>query len=272
RGNFEKRASVSAGIKDGLLRIAVRDTDPKMAADIANGYVEEFHKLSSSLAITEASQRRLFFQQQLSDAAGNLASAEDAMKHTQQTTGVLEIDSQAKSLIESAAMLRAQVTAKQVQIQGLSSYATDNNPEMVTAHRQLAELQAQLAKLGGSEQDLDPLVVPKGKAPEASMEYIKSYREMKFNETLYDLIAKQFEVAKLDEARQGVIIQVADRATPPDKKSGPHRFVILLLFFVMGFVLSCALVLARNAWTSVTQDGEKSAKLAALKQGLFGRK
>ncbi len=269
RGSFEKHTTVSAGIKDGLLRISVRDTDPKMAADIANGYVEEFHTLSSNLAITEASQRRLFFQQQLSEVAENLAKAEEAMKHTQQTTGVLQIDSQAKSLIESAAMLRAQVTAKQVQIQGLSSYATDDNPEMVTARRQLAELQSQLARLGGNGQDLDPLVVPKGKAPEASMEYINSYRQMKYYETVYDLLAKQFEVAKLDEARQGAIIQVADKATPPDRKSGPHRSFFLLFAFVFGIVLSSVLVLAGNALAIANQDYEKSAKLAAIRRGLL---
>jgi len=272
RKYFEGKATVTAGVKDGLLRIDVWDRDPKMAADIANGYVEEFRRLSANLALTEASQRRLFFQQQLSEAAENLAKAEDSMKRTQQTTGVLQIDSQARSLIEIAAMLRAQVAAKQVEIQGMRSFATDENPELVTARRQLEALQAQLDALGGNGKDSNPLVVPKGKAPEAAMEYIRSYRNMRYSETVYDLIAKQYEIAKLDEARQGAVIQVADKALPPDMKSSPHRLIIVLLFFVVGLILSSAYVLVDSAAVSLKQSNNRNyAKLQMIKQYVAGR-
>jgi len=107
RKKFESRTTAIAGVKDGLIRISVEDRDPKRAAELANGYVEEFRKLSASLAITEAARRRLFFDQQLQQAKDNLSGAEEAMKKTQQSTGVLQIDSQARSLIESAAVLRA---------------------------------------------------------------------------------------------------------------------------------------------------------------------
>ena len=116
RKEFERRTTAVAGSKDGLIRISVEDRDPKRAADLANGYVEEFRKLSASLAITEAARRRLFFDQQLRQAKDDLTVAEEAMRKTQQSTGVLQIDSQARSLIESAAVLRGQVLAKQVQI------------------------------------------------------------------------------------------------------------------------------------------------------------
>lgn len=270
RRDFEVHATVSLGMKDGLIRIDVHDRDPKLAADIANGYVDEFRKLSANLAITEASQRRLFFQQQLNEAKDNLAGAEEAMKRTEQSTGVLQIDSQARSLIEAASILRAQVVAKQVQIEGMRSFAADDNPQLIMARQQLAALQAQLTKLGGSEPDADSLVLPKGKVPEAGIEYIRSYRDVKYNETIYDLIAKQFEIAKLDEARQGAIIQVADVAVTPDKKSAPHRASLVLLFSVVGFALSSLFVLVGDAWMHGAQFTEKSARLRALNHHLFG--
>src|SRR6185369_10930497 len=143
REEFEEHATVSLGLKDGLIRVSVKDRDPKIAAEIANGYVDELRKLSATLAITEASQRRLFFQQQLEEAKNSLVTAEIKMKNTQQSTGLVQIDSQARALIESAAALRAQVVAKQVQIQAMRSFATEENPELVTAKQQLAALEVQ---------------------------------------------------------------------------------------------------------------------------------
>src|ERR1700691_1037167 len=119
RRKFEDRSTVVLGVKDGLIRITVTDRDPALAAAIANAYVDEFRKLSANLAITEASQRRIFFQQQLLEADQNLTAAEESMKGTEQSTGVLQIDSQTRALIESAAALRAQVVAKEVQLQGM---------------------------------------------------------------------------------------------------------------------------------------------------------
>lgn len=266
RKKFEERATVVLGLKDGLIRISVEDRDPKMAAEIANGYVEEFRKLSANLAITEASQRRLFFQQQLVEAKDNLANAEEAMKHTEQSTGVLQIDSQAKSLIEAATMLRAQVVAKQVQIQGMRSFATEDNPELVMARQQLGALQAQLSKLGGADQDANSLLVPKGKVPEAGMEYIRKYRDVKYHETIYELIAKQFEVAKLDEARQGAIVQVADVAVPPDKKSYPPRALIVVLFSLVALVVAILATLGIERWLNALNDSETKIRIQRLSQ------
>ena len=240
RRSFEKRSTVVLGAKDGLIRITVEDRDPKLAAAIANGYVEEFHKLSANLAITEASQRRLFFQQQLLEAREKLTTAEEAMKSTQRSTGVLQIDSQARSLIETAAILRGQVVAKEVQIQSMRSFATEDNPELVMAKQQLAALQAQLEKIAGTGQESgSDFIVPKGRIPEAGMEYLRKLRDVKYYETIYELIAKQFEMAKLDEARQGAVIQVADMAVPPDKKSWPPRLILSILALVLGFMAAC---------------------------------
>ncbi len=233
REMFEKHSTVLLGLKDGLIRITIEDRDPKLAAEIANGYVDEFKKLSATLAITEASQRRLFFQQQLQEAQSGLTDAEEAMKSTEISTGVLQIDSQAKALIEAASLIRGQIVTKQVQIQAMRSFATEDNPELLIAKQQLSALQTQLSKLAGK--DSDEFIVSKGRAPAAGMEYLRKFRDLKYRETVYELIAKQFEMAKLDEARQGSIVQVADVAVPPDRKSSPHRSLIVVLITLIAF-------------------------------------
>jgi uncharacterized protein involved in exopolysaccharide biosynthesis len=267
RTAFETRSIVVLGVKDGLIRISVTDHDPKLAADIANGYVEEFRKLSETLAITEASQRRVFFQQQLLEANEGLAKAEEAMKHTEQTTGVLQIDSQARALIESATTLRAQIAAKEVQLQGMRAFATEDNPQMVVAEQQLSALKEQLATLSGTtDSSGSDIIVPKGNIPQAGMEYLRKVRDEKYYETIVELVAKQLEMAKLDEARQGAIIQVADLALPPDKKSSPHRAITVVLMTLIAFLTSLLWVLATNRWQRTLLDPAKRDKIQTLRQ------
>jgi uncharacterized protein involved in exopolysaccharide biosynthesis len=266
RSAFEKHTTVALGAKDGLIRISATDGDPKEAADIANGYVEEFKKLSATLAISEASRRRIFFEQQLLEAKENLTTAEETLKHTEQSTGVLQIDSQARSLIESAANLRAQVVAKEVQLQGMRSYATEDNPDVVTAEQQLAALKAQLAKLAGTDQDSGAdFIVPKGKVPEAGMEYLRRLRDVKYYETISELIAKQFEIAKLDEARQGSIIQVVDVAVTPDKRSFPKRTVTIILVALIAFVVACGWAIFAAGMQRMIKDPTERQRIDALR-------
>jgi len=266
RTAFEKHTTVALGTKDGLIRITATDRDPKEAADIANAYVDEFRKLSATLAISEASRRRIFFEQQLLEAKENLTTAEETLKHTEQSTGVLQIDSQARSLIESAANLRAQVVAKEVQLQGMRSYATEDNPDVVTAEQQLTALKAQLAKLAGTDEGSgSDFVVPKGKVPEAGMEYLRRIRDVKYYETISELIAKQFEIAKLDEARQGSIIQVVDVAVTPDKRSFPKRTVTILVATLLGFVVACVWCTFAEGFRRMLGNPADSHRLASLR-------
>jgi len=271
RRRFEDRSTVVLGSKDGLIRIGVTDPDPKLAADIANGYVDEFRKLSANLAITEASQRRIFFQQQLLEANENLAAAEEAMKRTEQSTGVLQVDSQAKSLIESAAILRGQIVAKEVQLQGMRSYATEDNPQMVTASQELAALKAQLVRLSGSDENSSSdIIVPKGNIPQAGMEYVRKLRDVKYYETITELIAKQFEMAKLDEARQGAVIQVVDAAVTPDKRSFPKRTITVILAALLGFFFACGWCIVAVGFMRLRTNPDESRRLDDL-QATFRR-
>ncbi len=265
RKAFEKHASVDGAGKDGLIRITVEDRNPARAAQLANGYVQHFQELSQTLAITEASQRRLFFEKQLEQAKDNLANAEEALKQTEQTTGLIQLDSQARALIESAANLRAQVAAKEVQIQAMQTYATGENAQLVEAQQELESLRAQLAKLGGSEDSANSLIVPKGKVPEAGLEYVRKLRDVKYYETIFDILARQFEIAKLDEAKEGALVQVVDPALPPDRKSFPKRGMIVVVATFAGFCLGIVVAILLAGWERLHSDPEAEAKLAQLR-------
>jgi capsule polysaccharide export protein KpsE/RkpR len=272
RKDFERRTTAVAGTKDGLIRISVEDRDPKRAAELANGYVEEFRRLSATLAITEAARRRLFFEQQVQQAKDKLTEAEEAMTKTEQSTGVLQIDSQARTLIESAAILRAEVVAKQVQIEGMRSFATDNNPTVVLAKQELAALQSQLEHVAGSHNDSgSDINLSKGRVTQSGMEYLRRFRDLRYQEAVFELLAKEFEIAKLDEAREGSIIQVVDAAVPPDKKSSPHRLLIVMASTVLAFFVAAFWVWLQKKLDAAFELPENRQRLRAIK-GLWKAK
>ena len=268
---FDKYATVDGSGKDGLIHISIEDRDPNRAAELANGYIDQFRKLSEHLAITEASQRRLFFEQQLNQAKDNLANAEEALKLTEQKTGLIQLDSQARALIESAASLRAQIAAKEVQIQSIRTFATSENSQLIQTQQELEGLQRQLAKLGGSENIDAGLMVPKGQVPTAGLEYGRKLREVKYNETIFDILARQFEIAKLDEAKQGALVQVVDSAVAPDRRSFPKRGIIVLAATAVGFFAGVFIALFQAGFQRIKDDSETAQKLEVFRSALSFR-
>jgi uncharacterized protein involved in exopolysaccharide biosynthesis len=270
---FESHAKVEDSTKDDLIHISVQDGNPQRAAELANGYIDQFRDLSQHLAITEASQRRLFFEQELEKAKNNLVTAEEGLKQTELTTGVIQPESQERALIESASSLRAQIAAREVQIQGMQTYATGENSQLIQAQQELAGLRAQLAMLGGSSDSKGTeLIVPKGRVPQAGMEYIRKARDVKYYETIFDILARQFEMAKLDEAKQGSLIQVVDPAIVPDRKSGPKRALIVLGTLIVSFIFSVFMAIIQASMGHLKEDPEASSKLATLRHLLRWRR
>jgi len=273
RLKLEKRVEIENGAKDGLIRISVTDRDPRRAADLANGYVEEFKKFSSTLAVTEASQRRLFFEQQLSQAKDNLASAEEDLKRTEQKTGVLQLDSQDRALIESVAQLRAQIAAKEVQIRAMQSFAAGENPDLAMAEQELQGLKAEEAKMGATPSGAsDAPLIPKGVMQQSGLEYVRKLRDVKYFETIFDLLARQYEAAKVDEARQGAVVQVVDPALVPDHHSSPKRTLIVLGAVVLGILLGVVWAFVAEGLARIASNPEEGPRLLALRQSLFPRK
>jgi tyrosine-protein kinase Etk/Wzc len=267
RKDFENHTTVDGSSKDGLIHISVEDHDARRAAELANGYVDQFRDLSQHIAITEASQRRLFFQQELEQAKNNLANAEDALEQTEQKTGVIQPDSQERALIESAASLRAQITAREVQIQGMQTYATGENSQLIQAQQELAGLRAQLTKLGGSEDTSgNEFMIPKGLVPKVGLEYIRRLRDVKYYETIFDILARQFEMAKLDEAKEGAVIQVVDPAIVPDRRSFPHRGIFTVIGAVLGLFIGVSTCLVQAGVKHLNKDPESNLKLSHLRK------
>jgi tyrosine-protein kinase Etk/Wzc len=272
RKALESHVAIDDG-KDGLISVSVRDVNPARAAEMANGYIEEYRRATSGLAVTEASQRRLFFEEQLKGAKDDLAGAEEALKRTQQTTGLIQVESQTRAVVQSVAQLRGEIAAKQVEIRGLQSFAAADNPQLQTAEQELAALRAEQSKLGATGGDEDnALSIPKGNLQEASLEYVRRLRDVKYYETIFDLLARQYEVAKVDEARQGSLVQVVDKASVPDHKSSPKGALWVAVGAALGLVFSIGWAFATEGWRRLESNPEERERVAAIKAELGGRR
>jgi tyrosine-protein kinase Etk/Wzc len=265
RTRFEDIVSIDSGAKDGLIRVSITDKDPKRAAEMANAYIQEFKRLSATLAVTEASQRRLFFEQQLAQAKDNLANAEEDLKKTEQKTGLVQLDAQTRATIELLADLRGQIAAKEVQIAGMRSFATGENPDLQIAEQQLAGLHAQEQRMGAASEGAANALVPKGNMQEAGIEYIRKLRDVKYFETIFDLLARQYEVAKVDEARQGAVVQIVDRAVVPDKKSSPKRTLIVLGSVLLGLFFGVVWAFSKEGLIRLSNNPAEHTRMEELR-------
>jgi uncharacterized protein involved in exopolysaccharide biosynthesis len=244
--------------KSGIISLTVEDRDPKRAAEMANAFVEELKSVAGGLAISEAGQRRMFFEDQLRQTKDSLARAEEEVKGFQQRTGAFQVDAQAKAIIEGIANLRARIAVKEVEAKVLRSFATAQNPDLQRTEEEVRALRIELEKVeSGKGRGFDPLMSSE-RVPAIGMEYLRKLRQLKYNETLYELLVKQFELAKLDEARDAVVLQVIDQAVPPERKSRPKRALIVLLATVMALFLSAliGLFLERSGNKSEMRPGD----------------
>ena len=259
RDKLNDRTKITAG-KDGLIDIEVTDEDPKTAADMANAYVEELSKLSNTLAVSEAAQRRLFFERQLNQAKEGLVKAEVALRQGGINESVLKTTPAAA--VAGIADLRAQISAAEVRLQVMEGRYTPNAPELRQVQLELASLRRQLAQV----EKADPTL-----ATSSGADYVARYREFKYYETLFDMMARQFELAKADEAREGALIQVVDRAVPPEWKSAPKRATLAVGATFAVFFLMLLIVLTRNALANIRQDPSRARIWSHITQNLSWR-
>jgi tyrosine-protein kinase Etk/Wzc len=266
---LEQNSEVIA-TKEGLISISVTDRDPTRAAEIANAYVRELYNMNQNLAITEASQRRIFYEQQIKAEQEELSSAELALRQVQEKSGLLQPEAQGRTIIASIADLRAQVATHEVQLQTMRSYATPNNPDLKRAETELAGMRDQLAKLEHSNAAAGNgnIAIPARQMPEAELEYLRRSREVKYHEALYDFLGKQLEAARIDEGQTAILVQVVDTAVPPERKSGPERLLLVLVATLAAFVVTCLAVLLMEALHRKYRDPNEGARLAMLRESL----
>ena len=258
--------------KSSLISISVTDHDPKFATEIANAYIDALHQLMSHLAVTEAGQRRMFFESQLEQEKNQLADAEVALETTEQKTGIIQPQGQASAVIATIMQLRAQISAEEVALDSLRTSATDENPEVIRLQSQLVGLRAQLADFEkghpGSIAGTESVLTPTSQVPAASLAYIRAMRDVKYHETLFEILARQYEMARVDEAKQGQVIQVVDPALVPDRKSWPPRALFTILAFAVGMLISSSWVILRGAYQQKMRTPEFAGKVRQLRESL----
>lgn len=233
-----RRTLINVGRRDGLLTIAVNDGDARRAAEIANRYVQELRRLTTELALTEAQQRRKFFEAQLDSTRAKLTEAQARLQASGVDRGVLQTEPRAAA--ETYGRLRAEVEAAEVILRRLRVSMTENAPEVRQQTSALAALRERLSEAERST-----------KVGQANTAYIAAYRDMKYQETLFELFSRQFELARVDEAREGAVVQVVDVARTPERRSKPKRAELTLIGVAAGFLLSIIFVLARARWRQV---------------------
>ena len=254
--------------KDSIITIAVDDKDPKRAAALADAYVDELLKLTNVLAVTEASQRRLFFERQFERARDNLAKAEAAARQALEKGGLVQVEGQGRAIVETTARLRAQITVKEVQIGAMRTFAADRNPDLQLAQKELEAVKHELARIEGTEGR------KLGNARENNDSNIDSMgllRKVKYYEAVYELLAKQFELAKIDEAKESSVVQVIDKAIEPDRKSKPFRSLIVLVFALVAGFVAVLWAFVREALAKAGSDPQQAVRLQAFKRYLAWR-
>jgi uncharacterized protein involved in exopolysaccharide biosynthesis len=256
-----------------LTRIYVSDSDSKKSAEIANGIVDELKDVLINIAISEASQRRLFFEEQLKKASEALIKSEEDIKMFQEETGVLTVETQTRMVVERIANLQAQITAKEIELEIMKSYSTVRNPDFQRIQETINVLRKELTKLEASESDSKNFLIPTGTIPELGLEYKRIYRQLKFNETLYEIMIKQYEIAKIDESKDAALVQIIDIAMPPENASIVRLFPRrkALLYTVIAFLFSCFLALFIEKYRVFSEKQEYREKIKILKGYLFSR-
>ena len=241
--------------KDGLISVEVDDKEPKFAAELANAHVEELRHLLGRLAVTEAQQRRMFFEKQLQITKENFTKADLALKSSGINSSVLK--SSPTSAVEAVARLKAGISVQEVKLGTMRNYLTESSPDFKQALSELASLKSELTKTEKDEPALH-----------GASDYVARYREFKYQETMFELFAKQFELAKVDESREGAVIQVLDIAEPPERKAKPKKAMIAIVAaLASGFAL-LLFVFVRSALKNASQDEETKLRMAALKGSL----
>jgi tyrosine-protein kinase Etk/Wzc len=250
--------------KEGLVRVTVQDEDPKRAADLANSYLTELDRMNEGLAITSAGQQRLYFEREMVKEKDALADAEVELKKTQEATGILSPLTQVAGNLGAIEQVRAQLRVRQVQLGALLQGATSENPNVIRLQAEISGLESQLQAMQSGAGSGMATGIPTSKTPERALEYIRKEREVKFHEAVFALLAKQYELAKQEEAKTVSMIEVLDSAIVPERKSWPPKTVFCLLGLVGGALVGVVWTLVEAFIQTVMANPDNQKKYQAL--------
>ncbi|MFZ2950791.1 MAG: Wzz/FepE/Etk N-terminal domain-containing protein [Desulfuromonadaceae bacterium] len=266
---LNKNVIVSAGKKDGVITIAVDDKNPKLAAELANAYVDELGRQAVRLNMSSAGKNRVYLEERLAATRADLAKAEDALKNFQSKNKAVSVTDQARATIEGVAQLRAQLAAQEVQLAAFQRQFTESSQEVKTTKATVANLRAQIGKLEGSGGGSSS-IPSVGSMPQLGQEYLRLMRDFKIQETLVELLTKQYEVTKLSEVKDVSPFQVLQVAKVPERKSKPHRSLLVIIAFFAAFV--CSIYVAFILEHIDKMPEEDKNRWANMKRRLFSGK
>jgi uncharacterized protein involved in exopolysaccharide biosynthesis len=253
-------SAVSIGIdrQSGLINIVAQDTDPAFAAELANSHVEELHKMLERVATTDAQQRRKFYETQIVTMQTNLAEAELRYQQAQDRTGIQITSMLAESALRTSSELRAKITALEIQVQASSQFVTARNPDSQRVASELAALRARLAHLeqGSGQANATP----------RRQETFQAFRELKVKEGLLDALVRQLEVAKIEEAKEGVPLQIIDVATPAEIRSHPQRTKMVIAAASIGLGVGFIMALLRSGVKRLNRNMGSRGRWLRLRQ------
>lgn len=266
RKRLEMDTKITGG-KEALITIDVESEDKKLAAPLANAYVSQLFNLMKTLAVTDASQRRLFYEGQLATVRDNLAKAETVLKTTMDAQGMISVDAESRGILETVARLRAQASAKEIQLTAMRAFLTPANPEYRRVEEELSGLRAELAKLENGRGTQTESAEKAG-----GLKNVTLLRELKYQQTLYEVLAKQYEAARLDEAKDPPMIQVLDPAVEPERKAKPRRAIIVAMSTALALFAAVCWAIVAEWRRTVALTPEGAAQLAELKSHLGMRR
>lgn len=220
--------------KEEIIVIAVVDSDPKRAADMANAFVEELDRVNKGLGTTGGQRTRVFLEERLVLAKGELERLEGELRKFQEGSNAVRIDEQSKAVMEAIGQVKGNIIAKEVELETFLTYTTDENPQVKTVRTQLSEFRKKQRELESGKGDYG-VFLPINRVPGLSVRYAEFVRDLKVQETLFELLTQQYEMAKIQEAKDSPTIQVLDEATPPDKKYKPKRSLIVMSATLLSF-------------------------------------
>ncbi len=244
RGTLQSMSRFAVS-RNQLITVAVVSRDPSLAAEISNAYLDALYRLNGSMVSSASSHREHFFDQQLREQKEALAQAETGLRETEEKTGVLLPQGEAEAGISATAQLQSQINSAETRLSGLLTGATEQNPEVVQARRELASLRAQLASQQASTHPHRSAggLASTAELPSLTLEYSRRARDLKQRETVYDTLVQQYERARLASIDPGPQLQIVDRAIRPERKAGPRKRNFCIAGIALGLAVACAWLL-----------------------------
>ena len=266
-----RRTTIVQDKKSGVITLLVRDRDPRRARDLAAAYLDQLNLLVMRTSTSPAHQERLFIEKRLGEVRGNLNNAQEALSEFSSTHSTIDLKEQALATVESQAKVEGELIAAQSELQSLNQLYGDSNIRVREAQARISSLKSELGKLGGSAEPLseagasgesravnqDVSYLPLRQVPRLAIPYANLYRDFHVQETVYDLLVQQYELARIQEAKDIPIVNIIDAPQIPEKKSFPPRTVLTLVLTAVFMVLASTVLISRHHWELINRDDSR---------------